>query len=82
MKIEKSMNSFQMKWKTRKINNKECSDIILDNNKRLLIVSERTKDKKYYKLMSLYDSAGKWIKSKLQYFSNNKVYRELTNEKL
>ena len=46
--------------------------IKLDNGKKLLI-----RDEGWYKLQSLYDEAGRWVKSKLRYYKGRQVVKEM-----
>ena len=64
--------TFQMKWKSKALPNVTKSKIELDNGKKLLI-----RDGGWYKLQSLYDEVGKWVKSKLRYYKGSQVVKEM-----
>ena len=64
-----------MKWKQRQLTNLTLTSITLDNGDRLL-----TRQTDTYKLQSLYNKLGQWVKSKLRYYNKNKVYKEYTSE--
>lgn len=51
---------FKMKWESRALPNLVKSTIELDNGRKLLV-----RDRGWYKLQSLYDEFGDWVKSKL-----------------
>ena len=63
---------FQMKWESKALSNITKSKIELDNGKKLLI-----RDGGWYKLQSLYDEFGKWIKSKLRFYNGRQVIKEV-----
>lgn len=63
---------FQMKWESKALPNVIKSSICLDNGKKLLI-----RDGGWYKLQSLYDEFGKWVKSKLRYYKGRQVVKEM-----
>nr|DAV00867.1 MAG TPA: hypothetical protein [Caudoviricetes sp.] len=48
------------------------SNVELDNGKKLLI-----RDGGWYKLQSLYDEVGRWVKSRLRYYKGGKVVKTL-----
>lgn len=48
------------------------SSVELDNGNKLLI-----RDEGWYKLQSLYDEVGRWVKSKLRYYKCRQVIREI-----
>ena len=52
------------------------SNVELDNGKKLLI-----RDGGWYKLQSLYDEVGRWVKSRLRYYKGGKVVKTLNSEK-
>ena len=64
-----------MKWKQRQLTNLTLTSITLDNGDRLL-----TRQTDTYKLQSLYNKLGQWVKSKLRYYNKDKVYKEYTSE--
>ena len=64
--------TFQMNWESKALPNITKSNIYLDNGKKLLI-----RDEGWYKLQSLYDEVGKWVKSKLRYFKGRQVINEI-----
>ena len=64
--------TFQMKWESKALPNVTKSKIELDNGKKLLV-----RDGGWYKLQSLYDECGEWIKSKLRYFKGRQVINEI-----
>lgn len=45
----------------------------LENGKQIIIADYFQDNKLIHKLQYLKDSAGKWIKSKLKYYENNKI---------
>lgn len=61
-----------MKWKQRQLTNLTKSSIELDNGNKLLI-----RDGGWYKLQSLYDEVGRWVKSKLKYYKGRQVVKEM-----
>ena len=71
----KPQPTFQMKWKQRQLTNLTLTSITLDNGDRLV-----TRQTDTYKLQSLYNKLGQWIKSKLIYFSDNKPYKVIRCE--
>ena len=64
--------TFQMKWESKALTNVTKSKIELDNGKKLLI-----RDGGWYKLQSLYDEVGNWVKSKLRYYKGRQVIKEM-----
>jgi len=73
MKIQPVQNqTFQMKWKQSQLGKMTRSSVELDNGSKLLI-----RDEGWYKLQSLYDEFGKWVKSKLRYYKGRQVVKEL-----
>lgn len=64
--------TFGMKWKQNQLGKVKRSEIKLDNGNKLLI-----RDEDWYKLQSLYDKFGKWIKSKLRYYKGNQIFKEM-----
>lgn len=73
-----------MKWKQRQIvqnpNRITTTDITFKDS-FIHIREVKTNNKKYYKLATLYDNFGKWLKSVLKFYSNNKVYKEIITRK-
>ena len=74
MKIQPIQQSqtFKMKWESKALPNVTKSKIELANGKKLLI-----RDGGWYKLQSLYDEVGRWIKSKLRYYKGRQVINEI-----
>ena len=68
--------TFQMKWESKAIPNVTKSKIELDNGKKLLI-----RDEGWYKLQSLYDEFGRWVKSKLRYYKGRQVVKEMRSSR-
>ena len=64
--------TFQMKWWSRELPNVTKSKIELDNGKKLLV-----RDGGWYKLQSLYDEFGRWIKSKLRFYKGRQIVKEM-----
>lgn len=64
--------TFQMKWESKALHNVTKSKIELDNGKKLLV-----RDGGWYKLQSLYDEVGSWVKSKLRYYKGRQVINEI-----
>ena len=64
--------TFQMKWESKALPNVTKSKIELTNGKKLLI-----RDGGWYKLQSLYDEVGNWVKSKLRYYKGRQVIKEM-----
>lgn len=61
-----------MKWKQRQLTNLTLTSIILDNGDRLV-----TRQTDTYKLQSLYNKLGQWVKSKLRYYKDKQVVKEI-----
>lgn len=87
MKIQPIQNqTFNSRYKIEKF---KCYDkyishhehLYLNNGKKLTVVTEYGENGKETVLQCLYDEAGKWIKSKLRYFKDNKVTRTLRGER-
>ena len=77
MKIQPiQQRTFQMKWESKALPNITKSKIELDNGKKLLI-----RDGGWYKLQSLYDEFGKWVKSKLMYYKGRQVVKEMRSSR-
>nr|DAU01386.1 MAG TPA: U5 small nuclear ribonucleoprotein component [Caudoviricetes sp.] len=66
-----------MKWKQRQLTNLTLTNITLDNGNRLV-----TRQTDTYKLQSLYDEFGKWIKSKLRYYKSKQVIKEVRSNNI
>ncbi len=64
-----------MKWKQNQLGKLTQSSIELDNGNKLLI-----RDEGWYKLQSLYDEVGMWVKSKLRYYKGRQVIKEVRSE--
>ena len=64
--------TFQMKWESKARPNVTKSKIELANGKKLLI-----RDGGWYKLQSLYDEFGKWVKSKLKFYKGRQMVKEM-----
>lgn len=64
--------TFQMKWKQNQLGKLTKSSVELDNGNKLLI-----RDEGWYKLQSLYDEVGRWVKSKLRYYKGKQVVKEV-----
>ena len=64
--------TFQMKCESKALPNVTKSKIELANGKKLLI-----RDGGWYKLQSLYDEFGKWVKSKLRFYKGRQVVKEM-----
>ena len=62
----------KMKWKQSRLEMLTKSNVELDNGKKLLI-----RDGGWYKLQSLYDEVGNWVKSKLRYYKGRQVIKEI-----
>ena len=62
----------KMKWKQSRLEMLTKSNVELDNGKKLLI-----RDGGWYKLQSLYDEVGRWVKSKLRYYKGRQVVKEM-----
>ena len=61
-----------MNWTQRQVNQTKITQIYLNNGNRLAI-----RETPYYKLQTLYNKYGEWIKSKLSYFKGRKVIKEM-----
>ncbi len=68
--------AMKMRWTQRLIQQKKLTQITLDNGSKLLV--RETPD---YKLQSLYDKAGNWVKSKLRYYRGRGIVRTLNSER-
>ena len=68
--------AFKMKWESKALHNVTKSKIELDNGKKLLI-----RDGGWYKLQSLYDEVGRWVKSKLKYYKGRQVVKEMRSSR-
>lgn len=64
--------TFQMKWESKALPNVTKSKIGLANGKKLLV-----RDGDWYKLQSLYDEFGMWIKSKLRFYKGRQMVKEM-----
>lgn len=64
--------TFQMKWESKALPNVTKSKIELDNGKKLLV-----RDGGWYKLQSLYDEFGRWVKSKLKFYKGRQIVKEM-----
>lgn len=64
--------TFQMKWKQSQLGMLTRTRIELDNGNTLAI--RQTAD---YKLQSLYNKVGEWVKSKLRYYKGRQVVKEM-----
>lgn len=76
---------FRMKWSSHSHKTidgyiSKLDEIILDNGKTLKITTESKNGVKETKLQYLLDKTGKWLKSNLTYFSNNKKYKTLRSK--
>ena len=61
-----------MKWKQNQLGKLTKSSVELDNGNKLLI-----RDEGWYKLQSLYDRLGRWVKSKLRYYKGRQMINEI-----
>lgn len=68
--------TFQMKWESKALPSLVKSTIELDNGNKLLI-----RDEGWYKLQSLYDEVGRWVKSKLRYYKGRQVIKEMRSSR-
>ena len=68
--------TFKMKWENKVLHNVTKSKIELDNGKKLLV-----RDGDWYKLQSLYDEFGRWIKSKLRFYKGKQVIKEMRSSR-
>lgn len=64
--------TFKMRWESKALPNLVKSTIELDNGNKLLI-----RDEGWYKLQSLYDEVGRWVKSKLRFYKGRQVVKEM-----
>lgn len=64
--------TFGMKWKQNQLGKVKRSEIKLDNGNKLLI-----RDEGWYKLQSLYNEIGNWVKSKLRYYKGRQIIKEM-----
>ena len=64
--------TFQMKWESKALPNVTKSKIELDNGKKLLV-----RYGGWYKLQSLYDEFGRWVKSKLKFYKGRQMVKEM-----
>ncbi len=71
--------SRQLRYVTPEIK-REIDTIRFNNGKKLTITSEYHRSNLTNKLYYLKDAAGKWIKSKLDYFENGKVVKTLISK--
>lgn len=71
--------SRQLRYVTPEIK-REIDTIRFNNGKKLTITSEYQRSNLTNKLYYLKDAAGKWIKSKLDYFENGKVVKTLISK--
>lgn len=69
--IQKQL-AFKMKWKQSQLETLTRTRINLDNGNTLAI--RQTAD---YKLQSLYNKVGEWVKSKLKYYKGRQVVKEM-----
>ena len=69
--------TFQMKWESKAFPNVTKSKIELANGKKLLI-----RNGGWYKLQSLYDEVGRWVKSKLRYYNGKQVVKEMRSNNI
>ena len=67
--------AMKMRWTQRLIQQKKLTQITLDNGSKLLV-----RESPDYKLQSLYDKAGNWVKSKLKFYKGNKVNKTIRSE--
>ena len=75
--IQNNQPTFQMKWESKALPNVTKSKIELDNGKKLLI-----RDGGWYKLQSLYNKLGQWVKSKLRYYNGKQVVKEMRSNNI
>ena len=64
--------TFKMNRAQRQVNQTKLTQIYLNNGNRLAI-----RETPYYKLQTLYNKCGKWIKSKLRYYKGRQVIKEM-----
>lgn len=72
IKPQVTQQTFQMKWTQRKVYQKTLTQILLNNGNRLAI-----RETPYYKLQTVYNKCGEWIKSKLRYYKGRQVIKEM-----
>ena len=70
--IQQPTPTMKMKWKQSRLEMLTKSNVELDNGKKLLI-----RDGGWYKLQSLYDEVGRWVKSKLRYYKGRQMVKEM-----
>ena len=68
--------TFKMNWESKALPNVTKSKIELDNGKKLLV-----RDGGWYKLQSLYDEVGRWVKSKLRFSKGRQVVKEMRSSR-
>lgn len=68
--------AMKMRWTQRLIQQKKLTQIVLNNGNRLSV--RQTPE---WKLQTLYDKAGKWIRSRLRYYRGGKVVKTLDSQK-
>ena len=61
-----------MNWAQRQVNQTKLTQVYLNNGNRLAI-----RETPYYKLQTLYNKYGEWIKSKLRYYKGRQVIKEM-----
>ena len=66
-----------MKWEQRQLTNLTLTSITLDNGDRLV-----TRQTDTYKLQSLYNKLGQWVKSKLRYYNGKQVVKEMRSNNI
>ena len=64
--------TFHMKWESKALPNVTKSKIELDKCKKLLV-----RNGGWYKLQSLYDEFGRWVKSKLRFYKGRQIVKEM-----
>lgn len=67
--------TMKIRWTQRLIQQKKLTQITLDNGSKLLV-----RESPDYKLQSLYDKAGEWLRSKLSYYKEKQIIKTLTSE--
>lgn len=70
--IQQPTPTMGMRWESKALPNITQSNIYLDNGKKLLV-----RNCGWYKLQSLYDEVGRWVKSKLRYYKGRQVMKEV-----
>ena len=68
--------TFKMNWTQRQVNQTKLTQIYLNNGNRLAI-----RETPYYKLQTLYNKCGEWIKSKLRYYKGRQVIKEMRSSR-